>query len=126
MTKRVRIVFRILLILYLIAVFALCFMNLSSMPDIRPTLFGIDIDKIAHFLMFLPLPALFYLSFNGKAAALIGASLLAGLSIAGTTEWIQSFLTYRSMDLADFFADSLGLLCGAVLVGIAVIVFRKR
>ena len=126
MTKRVRIVSRISLVLYLIVVFALCFMNLSSMPDIGPTLFGIEIDKIAHFLMFLPLPALFYFSFDGKLAAVVGASVLAGLSLAGTTEWIQSFLTYRSMDLADFIADTIGLLCGAVLVGIAAIAFKKR
>lgn len=125
MTKKVRTVFRILLILYLIVVFALCFMNLSSVPDIGPTLFGIEIDKVAHFLMFLPLPALFCLSFNGKAAALIGASILAGLSIAGTTELIQGLLTYRSMDFADFIADAIGLLSGAALTGLFVVIFKK-
>ena len=126
MTSKARKIFRILLVLYLISILVLCFANLSSLPDVSNTIFGIEIDKVAHFLMFLPFPALFYLSFEGKAAALIGAGVLAGLSVAGTTEWVQSFLTYRSMDLADFFADTAGLLSGALLTGAAVAIFRKK
>ena len=126
MTSKARKIFRILLVLYMISILVLCFANLSSLPDVSNTIFGIEIDKIAHFLMFLPFPALFFLSFEGKAAALIGAGVLAGLSVAGTTEWVQSFLTYRSMDLADFFADTAGLLSGALLTGAAVAIFRKK
>ena len=126
MTSKARKIFRILLVLYLISILVLCFANLSSLPDVSNTIFGIEIDKVAHFLMFLPFPALFYLSFEGKAAALIGAGILAGLSVAGTTEWVQSFLTYRSMDLADFFADTAGLLSGALLTGAAVAIFHKK
>ena len=126
MTSKARKIFRILLVLYLISILVLCFANLSSLPDVSNTIFGIEIDKVAHFLMFLPFPALFYLSFEGKAASLIGAGILAGLSVAGTTEWVQSFLTYRSMDLADFFADTAGLLSGALLTGAAVAIFRKK
>ncbi len=126
MTSKARKIFRILLVLYLISILVLCFANLSSLPDVSNTIFGIEIDKVAHFLMFLPFPALFFLSFEGKAAALIGAGVLAGLSVAGTTEWVQSFLIYRSMDLADFFADTAGLLSGALLTGAAVAIFRKK
>lgn len=126
MSAKARKIFRILLILYLISILVLCFANLSSLPDVSNTLFGIDIDKVAHFLMFLPFPALFFLSFEGKAYVLIGVGILAGLSVAGTTEWVQSFLTYRSMDLADFIADTIGLLSGALLTGIAVALFRKK
>ena len=67
MTSKARKIFRILLVLYLISILVLCFANLSSLPDVSNTLFGIDIDKVAHFLMFLPFPALFFLSFEGKA-----------------------------------------------------------
>ena len=126
MSAKARKIFRILLILYLISILVLCFANLSSLPDVSNTLFGIDIDKVAHFLMFLPFPALFFLSFEGKAYVLIGVGILAGLSVAGTTEWVQSFLTYRSMDLADFIADTIGLLSGALITGIAVALFRKK
>ncbi len=126
MTSKARKIFRILLVLYLISILVLCFANLSSLPDVSNTIFGIEIDKVAHFLMFLPFPALFYLSFEGKAVALLGAGILAGLSVAGTTEWVQSFLTYRSMDLADFYADTAGLLSGALLTGAAVAIFRKK
>ena len=125
-SAKARKIFRILLVLYLISILVLCFANLSSLPDVSNTLFGIDIDKVAHFLMFLPFPALFFLSFEGKAYVLIGVGILAGLSVAGTTEWVQSFLTYRSMDLADFIADTIGLLSGALITGIAVALFRKK
>ena len=124
-SAKARKIFRILLVLYLISILVLCFANLSSLPDVSKTLFGIDIDKIAHFLMFLPFPALFFLSFEGNPYALIGAGVLAGLAVAGTTEWVQSFLTYRSMDFADFMADMIGLLSGAALTAIAVAIIKK-
>ena len=125
MTRKLRTTARILLGIYLVAVLTLCVINLSSMPEVPTTFLGIELDKVAHFLMFLPLPVLFYLSFDGKAAAIIGASILAGLTLAGTTEWIQSFLTYRSMDIDDFFADIIGLLSGAALTGIFVALRKK-
>lgn len=125
MTRKLRTTARILLGIYLVAVLTLCVINLSSMPEVPTTFLGIELDKVAHFLMFLPLPVLFYLSFDGKAAAIIGASILAGLSLAGMTEWIQSFLTYRSMDIDDFFADIIGLLSGAALTGIFVALRKK-
>lgn len=125
MTRKLRTTARILLGIYLVAVLTLCVINLSSMPEVPTTFLGIELDKVAHFLMFLPLPVLFYLSFDWKAAAIIGASILAGLTLAGTTEWIQSFLTYRSMDLDDFFADIIGLLSGAALTGIFVALRKK-
>ena len=125
MTRKLRTTARILLGIYLVAVLTLCVINLSSMPEVPTTFLGIELDKVAHFLMFLPLPVLFYLSFDGKAVAIIGASILAGLTLAGTTEWIQSFLTYRSMDLDDFFADIIGLLSGAALTGIFVALRKK-
>lgn len=123
--EKIRKISRILLAIYFAAVLALCFLNLGNLPDLGPTLFGIEIDKIVHFLMFMPLPALFYLSFEGRPAAIIGASVLAGISLAGTTELIQGYLTYRSMDLVDFYADLLGLLSGAILTG-AIVAIKKK
>lgn len=117
--------FRIILILYLISILVLCFANLSSLPDVSSTFLGIEIDKIAHFLMFLPFPALIFLSFEGKLHALIGTGVLAGLFVAGTTEWVQGFLTYRSMDIVDFLADTFGLITGAFLTGVVVILRKK-
>ena len=124
-SAKARKTFRIILILYLISILVLCFANLSSLPDVSNTLWGIEIDKIAHFLMFLPFPALIFLSFEGKLPALIGSGLLAGLFVAGTTEWVQGFLTYRSMDLVDFIADTFGLITGAFLTGVTVILRKK-
>ena len=45
---------------------------------------------------------------------LLGMTLL-GLALAGVTEWVQGMLPYRSKDINDFIADSLGLCSGALL-----------
>ena len=123
--EKIRKFSRILLVFYFAVVLALCFLNPGDLPELGPTLFGIEIDKVVHFLMFMPLPSLFFLSFEGKPSAIIGASVLAGIALAGTTEWIQGFLSYRSMDLVDFYADLLGLLSGAALTGIIVAIKKK-
>ncbi len=119
MMKRIDI-FRILTVLYLVAVGMICFMNVSGLPDIQETFLGIRMDKIVHFLMFLPFP---FLTFNSLRPAhrgvavtlLIIIGLLAvGCLIAWGTEFIQSKLPYREMDTKDFMADFIGLVCGAI------------
>ena len=106
---------RILFLLYLAAIGMLCWMHVDKMPDLQKTLLGFPTDKVAHFLMFLPFPILAYLAFdhkNGKAGrAFLFAflALFSGAAVAGLTEWVQSFLPYRTLDMADFKADLLAL-----------------
>ena len=116
MSRRTRKVSRILLGIYLAAVFFLCFSNMSSLPEVKQQLLGMDADKVAHFLMFLPLPLLVCFSFEGKAWLLALAGLLSGALLGGATELVQGFLTYRSMDIVDFAADMAGSVAGACLV----------
>ena len=57
----------------------LCFTSSDKLPDIQKTIFGFPTDKVAHFLMFLPFPILFYMAWDhdtSKALRSIGFNLL--------------------------------------------------
>ncbi|MBP5720537.1 MAG: VanZ family protein [Bacteroidales bacterium] len=112
--------FRILTVVYLVAVAVLCFANFGSEREMPLSILGIPTDKIAHFLMFLPFPVVAFFSFPLKKAGvlksilLIVAMFVVGCLLAWGTEYVQSKLPYRTMDPADFKADGLGLICGSV------------
>ena len=114
---------RILFGLYLVAVAVLCFARFPESEDGPKSLLGIPMDKIVHFLMFLPFPILAFLAFDQytdsvkKTLTFVGVTLAVGLLLAGLTEWGQAVLTnYRSGDPLDFLADSIGLLISAGIV----------
>ena len=112
---------RIVLALYIISVCLLCFLNLGPGPDMNTEWFGIPKDKIAHFLMFFPFPALVTLVFckpGWNAQKFIGfmlVVLVSGIAAGGAIELLQGVTTYRSCDIKDFRADCIGLFSGAVL-----------
>ena len=119
-----RLVFKILLVLYLIAVAWLCFGHFSSIPHVKMFYWGIPTDKIVHFLMFFPFPLLAFGAFDKYTTKpwhsfLFVAVLFAlGCMLAGATEIGQTYTKYRSGDLKDFKADglALGISCLIVLV----------
>ena len=119
-----RLIFKILLILYLCAVAWLCFGHFSSMPHVKMSYWGIPTDKIVHFLMFFPFPLLAFGAFDKYTTkpwhSILFVLILfgAGSLLAGATEIGQSMTTYRSGDTKDFLADglALGLSCLIVLV----------
>jgi VanZ family protein len=121
MKKNLTLLFRVLLAVYLICVFVLCFGNFSGLPDIEEKILGFDPDKIVHFLMFLPFPVLAYGALGRQPAApgkaLVWALLLflAGSVLAAGTEIGQHFLPYRNSDPKDFSADALALAIGALI-----------
>ena len=124
---------RILFLLYLVAIGMLCWMHVDKMPDIQRTILGFPTDKVAHFVMFLPFPILAYLAFdhrNGKAWYAVFfalAALFSGAAVAAITEWVQSFLPYRTLDMADLKADLLALLISTLFVFLVDIThLRKR
>lgn len=84
-----------LLCAYIIAIAYLCFMRPDDMPEIRPDLWGIPIDKIMHFIMFFPFPILAYAAFRpvGKNRmihlAVLAIILVTGTGVALGTEHIQ-------------------------------------
>ena len=113
--------FKILTLLYMVAVAVLCFAKFSSLPTVPGKFLGMDADKVVHFLMFFPFPLLAYLSFPFDRKGLfatLGILVLifaVGCGLAGLTEYVQGRLPYRTMDPADFKADMFGLLSASVI-----------
>ena len=112
---------------YIIAVILLCVIHTSSIPELPKSIFGIPLDKIAHFIMFLPFIILSYSSFapEGKGLArkiaVLSTLLLLGSIFAFSTEKLQAMTAYRSYEVLDLAADATGLVCGT-LVTLAYII----
>ena len=127
------ILFRILTILYVVAVAWLCFANFDKAPDMPRTLLGIPIDKVVHFCMFFPFPILAFLAYDQYTqtpwqalAALLSICAIGGI-FAGLTELIQGQLSYRTKDINDFGADCLAIgLSGLLVFIIDVLQMRKK
>lgn len=123
-----KLLFRILLGLYLAALLFLCFGRFSSLPSVPWTIWGIPSDKVMHFFLFIPFPVLAFLAFYRKKAPflLFLAVLACGCLLAMGTELGQRYLTtYRFGDRKDFLADVLGLAAGSLPL-LVWLIFRKR
>lgn len=129
---RRRILFIAAFLIYLTAVVYLCLMKPDNLPQAEIYLFGLPIDKVAHFMMFLPFPALSYMMLweNGRkiwADLLILLSCMAiGTGLAFLTEHLQSMTQYRSSDILDTYADMAGLGTGGLLVLINIMITYIR
>ena len=132
MTRRQLVIARILFAMYLVAVAVLCFGKFESSQDMPRELWGIPTDKVVHFLMFFPFPALAYLAFDrykgNRSSSFLWASVafLAGCAYAAVTELIQSRLSYRSGDPVDFQADFLALAACSVFILIIILLKHKK
>ena len=115
-------IFRILMLLYILAVIYLCFANFKDMPDVPKTLWGIPLDKIAHFCMFFPFPIFGFYAYDRltdtplKAFAAIIILFSFGGIFAGITEIVQGMMPYRTEDIKDFRADLIGLGLSSAIV----------
>ena len=90
---------------------------LSFLP--RSTAAGVPVnDLVNHFIAYAGLSSLALYNRRSVAAALFALALVIGLG--GIIEIIQPYAG-RAGELADFFANGLGALAGAV----AVIIFRR-
>ena len=122
MNKTIKILARILLLLYLATVAYLCFGKFNNIPEIEKFILGIPTDKVVHFLMFFPFPILLYFATghvfrrNWTAISFAVLSLFAGAVIAAGTELGQALTAYRSCDIKDFYADTLSLAISALSV----------
>ena len=123
MTRRQRLLARILFVLYLAAVAYLCFGRFDDMPDVEKYIFGIPTDKAVHFLMFFPFPILAFLAFDRYTEKFWSTVLwtlgtfAAGALLAAGTEYGQARLTtWRSGDPLDLRADLIALGISSLLV----------
>ena len=117
-------IFRIFLfVAYVCAVAWLCFGEFKPDPDMPRRLWGIPMDKVVHFLMFLPFPVLGTLACENRSwwRPLSLMTVLANL-IAFSFEHLQSRLTtHRVTDPSDLNANLLGITLGlliAILIGL--------
>lgn len=122
----------IIFLAYLTSILLLCLLDFSSVPEVKPEWLGIPTDKIVHFIMFFPFPILMTMVF-GKTGwelktflAFITLTLAAGVLAGGIIELLQAETGYRSCDINDFRADSLGVASGAILTVIAWNLCRKH
>lgn len=130
MEKKIRKISLVLFCLYIAAVILLCVIKTESLPELPKTIFGIPFDKIAHFMMFFPFPILGYTTLYPanknvwRNLALVAIIFVIGGVFAYSTETLQAMTDYRTSDVLDIAADSLGLISGT-LVSIVYILFRK-
>ena len=107
------------LCIYILAICILCFMNPSDMPD--PELDIPGLDKLVHFMMFVPFPVLAFLTIEPQkkgfktTLTLIILIFLIGCILATGTEYIQKLTAYRSFEISDIAADFIGLLIGSII-----------
>ena len=114
--------FKLAMLLYIVAVAYLCFANFHKLPEVPKTFLGIPMDKIVHFWMFFPFPILAFFAYDQLTetplqafAALLCICAFGGI-FAGLTEIIQGSLPYRSQDVHDFNADLLSIVISGLLV----------
>ena len=123
MKRKFSILFKVLFVLYVITVLALCFMPMDDVSRFPRFILGFPIDKVVHFLMFFPFPLLAFLAFDPytdtvpSTLAFAGVTLVVGLLLAVGTEWGQDILTdYRNGDPMDLVADCIALFGSTVIV----------
>ena len=132
MASRLKKISRVLFVLYLVSVVVICFGHFENMPEIEKKFLGIPMDKIVHFIMFLPFPILMGLSFHKTSTKSLNTIFFAlgtfviGCILAGATEIGQSYTSYRSCDIADFRADAIALAISSLAVFTVNILRNKR
>ena len=110
---------RIMFLLYIAAVGVLCLIKTDSLPKIPALWLGIPADKIAHFCMFMPFPALAYMSIMPHMKSLWTTFLTIAV-LAAKAAAILAGLN------PDSYADMTGLAAGAVLTAAFVIINSRR
>lgn len=85
--------------------------SISVGPDVS------GLDKLVHFGMYAVLTVLVLRSTaTPRAVPTLVAVVLGVLLLGAVDEWHQAFIPGRSTSLADWFADSLGAVAGALAV----------
>ena len=125
--KKLKHIFLGLFCIYLAAVVLLCVISTQNIPELPKSVLGIPMDKMTHFVMFLPFPILGYMAFRPDCKgiwrnfAVLGILCMIGLGFAFSTERLQSMTAYRSYELADMAADSAGIIAGSLMVTVQIL-----
>ncbi len=88
---------------YIAAILVLCLMKPDDLPQPEIYLFGLPVDKVVHFLMFLPFPVLVYMMFfeetrkKWQELLILAGGMALGLCAAFGTEFLQSLTQYLQL-----------------------------
>ena len=121
--NRFRILYLILFIAYIGAVFYLCFGYFEPDMKVPRKLFGIRTDKVVHFLMFFPYVFLAQGAFCRKNPwKCLVFVIITGILTAFSMEMLQSELTtYRSTDPWDLSINLSAITLSSVILSLAMI-----
>ncbi|GAB1373287.1 MAG: VanZ family protein [Bacteroidales bacterium] len=120
--KIIRVVFKILFIIYLALVFFFCLYSFKDTGvDLSSTIFGIRADRVAHFIMFFPYPLSAWLAVKKELREKMGrfshpVILGSGILVAILAELLQSTTPTRDSDPFDLIANIAGLILASILI----------
>ena len=122
MRGKLHIVFKIVVLLYAVAVGVLCFAKFDPEFIQKQSQLLHLTDKDVHFLMFLPFVPLIYLAFASpewemrKTLVFSARVLVVAVAVASMIELVQGQTGYRGEDLWDALAGIGGAATGAVIL----------
>ncbi len=119
---------RISLILLIIYIASVLFLSLYSFEntqiDLPKFFLGIPLDKIIHFIMYIPLPILlwavlidFYPSYYHRGVALVIIFIIS-IILSTSTEILQKTTEFRQFEYLDLIANYLGVIIGLLSISI--------
>ncbi len=129
MSPRFQNIGKCVLAAYIAAILYLCLASWQGIPGMWKTFLGIQMDKVFHFLMYLPYPFLaFWAFYKGKDGGLFLLKvLLVGMAYGGAVELMQALFTdSRSAEWGDWLANTAGMGGSALLIGLGLIIYRRR
>lgn len=113
--------YRILLVAYCTLI-----LIISSIPGTSiPKLPFLGWDKLIHFLEYAGLGWLLVQSLDRKELKFVTMMIIAGMVFGIFDELLQYFIPRRISSVADWFADTAGLIVGGFLV-VSKEIFRKK
>lgn len=117
---------------YIACIAALCLVRGETLPEISDNWLGFPADKVAHFIMFTPFIPLSYMTFRPTSLGVMKRLILVlfltmtGIAMAYMTEWLQERTGHRSYEVADIYADIIGLMVGAISIIIFILIRHTK
>lgn len=109
---------RLWLLLGIVMLSAVAIVSLVPVPAT-----GVN-DKLAHLLTYATLSSWFALLAASRRE--LAGYVVALISYGALLEWLQGQTGYRYAELADFYANSLGVICGVLVYASAMPGFFSR
>lgn len=127
MIKSIVNLFRYLFAIYIALVFFFCLYSFGDTGiNLTEYIFGIRVDRIAHFIMFFPYPISAWLALKASLRKLFPGFpqtmvLLSGLGLAFVAETLQKLNPARESDMFDLAANFTAIASGTLVI----FIFRK-